>query len=246
MVKYFSTQEWIKFIGKDKLQTFQDVFSQTHNVSMSFFDLNGKPLTVWSQYPLFCTVIQKENLQRCIDENKNHFTSIHEKDKSKIFTCPFGLIGFVCPVYFANEVMAYAYVGGVTYEGSKISQETRERYHLPVISRERLKEISELLEETLDLLNVNLSIFEKCKLKERREFRSDDLKRSSRISLREEEIVKLVCKGLSNKQIANELFISERTVKTHVSNILAKLNLPDRMQLLVHYYGSANDENDEH
>ncbi|MGE4589440.1 MAG: PocR ligand-binding domain-containing protein [Acidaminococcaceae bacterium] len=246
MVKYFSTQEWIKFIGKDKLQTFQDVFSQTHNVSMSFFDLNGKPLTVWSQYPLFCTVIQKENLQRCIDENKNHFTSIHEKDKSKIFTCPFGLIGFVCPVYFANEVMAYAYVGGVTYEGSKISQETRERYHLPVISRERLKEISELLEETLNLLDVNLAFLEKNKLLEQKKLKTEDTKRDSRISLREKEIVELVCKGFSNKQIADTLFISERTVKTHVSNILAKLNLHDRMQLLVHYYGGKSGDNDEH
>ena len=245
MSKYFSPQEWLKFIGKEKLQTFQDVFSQSYNVSMSFFDAEGKPLTVFSKYPLFCTVVQKENLQRCIEEGKNHLASIQEKDRSKFFTCPFGLIGFVCPIFFDGQIMAYAYVGGVTYEGSKISLETRERYHLPVISKERLKEISELLEETLNLLNVNLSIFEKCKIKEKREFREDDLKRNSRISLREKEIVELVCKGLSNKQIADALFISERTVKTHVSNILAKLNLHDRMQLLVHYYGSSGDS-DEH
>ncbi|NLH45781.1 MAG: hypothetical protein GX451_06620 [Acholeplasmataceae bacterium] len=246
MSKYFSPQEWLKFIGKEKLQTFQDVFSQSYNVSMSFFDAEGKPLTVFSKFPLFCTVIQRENLQRCIDEGKNHLASIQEKDRSKFFTCPFGLIGFVCPIFFDGQIMAYAYVGGVTYEGSKISPETRERYHLPVISKEKLREISELLEETLNLLNVNLSVFEKCKIKEKREFREDDLKRNSRISLREKEIVELVCKGLSNKQIADALFISERTVKTHVSNILAKLNLHDRMQLLVHYYGSNSGDNDEH
>ena len=246
MSKYFSPQEWLKFIGKEKLQTFQDVFSQSYNVSMSFFDAEGKPLTVFSKFPLFCTVIQRENLQRCIDEGKNHLASIQEKDRSKFFTCPFGLIGFVCPIFFDGQIMAYAYVGGVTYEGSKISPETRERYHLPVISKEKLREISELLEETLNLLNVNLSVFEKCKIKENREFREDDLKRNSRISLREKEIVELVCKGLSNKQIADALFISERTVKTHVSNILAKLNLHDRMQLLVHYYGSNSGDNDEH
>ena len=64
--------------------------------------------------------------------------------------------------------------------------------------------------------------------------------------MRERDIVELVCKGLSNKQIADKLFISERTVKTHVSNILAKLNLHDRMQLLVQYYGGNNGEKDEH
>ena len=245
MGKYFSTQEWLKFIGKDKLQTFQDVFSQTYNISMSFFDAEGKALTVWSKYPLFCTVIQKENMQRCLEEGQNHLAGVSEKDKSKFFTCPFGMIGFVCPVFFDGQIMAYAYVGGVTYEGSKISPETRERYHLPVITKERLKEISELLEETLNLLDVNLSILEKSKIKEKRETKEDDTKRDSRISMREKDIVELVCKGFSNKQIADKLFISERTVKTHVSNILAKLNLHDRTQLLVQYYGGSNGENDE-
>lgn len=246
MGNYFSTQEWLKFIGKEKLQTFQDIFSQTYNISMSFFDAEGKPLTVWSKYPLFCTVIQKESMQRCRDEWQNHLAGLCEKDKSKFFTCPFGMIGFVCPVFFDGRIMAYAYVGGVTYEGSKISLETRERYHLPAITKEQLKKISELLVETLNLLDVNLSIFEKCKIKEKRETKEEDTKRDSRISMRERDIVELVCKGLSNKQIADKLFISERTVKTHVSNILAKLNLHDRMQLLVQYYGGNNGEKDEH
>ena len=37
-------------------------------------------------------------------------------------------------------------------------------------------------------------------------------------------------RGLSNKLIAEELFISEKTVKTHVGNVLAKLDLADRTQ----------------
>jgi len=47
---------------------------------------------------------------------------------------------------------------------------------------------------------------------------------------RELEILKLVAQGLSNQEIAEKLVISERTVRTHVSNILSKLHLANRTQ----------------
>ncbi len=47
---------------------------------------------------------------------------------------------------------------------------------------------------------------------------------------RETSVLQLVARGRTNKEIAKELHISEETVKTHVRNILAKLNLPSRTQ----------------
>jgi NarL family two-component system response regulator LiaR len=47
---------------------------------------------------------------------------------------------------------------------------------------------------------------------------------------REVEVLKLVAQGLSNQEIADRLVVSERTVRTHVSNILAKLHLASRTQ----------------
>jgi len=47
---------------------------------------------------------------------------------------------------------------------------------------------------------------------------------------REVEVLRLVAQGLSNEEIGNRLFISERTVRTHVSNILGKLHLANRTQ----------------
>jgi NarL family two-component system response regulator LiaR len=47
---------------------------------------------------------------------------------------------------------------------------------------------------------------------------------------RELEVLRLIARGLPNKLIARELVVSEKTVKTHVSNILAKLHLADRTQ----------------
>jgi DNA-binding NarL/FixJ family response regulator len=48
---------------------------------------------------------------------------------------------------------------------------------------------------------------------------------------REREVTALVGEGLRNKEIADRLFISERTVKTHISNIFQKLDISDRLEL---------------
>lgn len=56
------------------------------------------------------------------------------------------------------------------------------------------------------------------------------------VSEREMEVLRLCAEGLSNKEIADSLYLSEGTVRNYISGLLQKLNLRDRTQLVVRYY----------
>jgi len=53
------------------------------------------------------------------------------------------------------------------------------------------------------------------------------------LTQREREIIPLICQGLKNQQIAEQLFISERTVNKHITSIYSKLGVSDRLELII-------------
>ena len=64
--------------------------------------------------------------------------------------------------------------------------------------------------------------------------RSEAINPFTELSQREMETLHLIAEGLSNSDIAEQMTISEKTVKSHVSNILSKLHLADRTQAAVY------------
>jgi DNA-binding NarL/FixJ family response regulator len=74
--------------------------------------------------------------------------------------------------------------------------------------------------------------------------RPEPPKELDELTAREREILRLIAGGLSNAEIAQELYISDTTVKTHVTHILQKLNLRDRVQAVVLAYQTGVFEAD--
>jgi NarL family two-component system response regulator LiaR len=76
--------------------------------------------------------------------------------------------------------------------------------------------------------------------------RTQELNPFTELTNRELEVLKLIAKGLSNSEIADQLIISEFTVKGHVSNVLSKLHLADRTKAAVYAWQKGVVRRDKH
>ena len=60
----------------------------------------------------------------------------------------------------------------------------------------------------------------------------DKARREFQLSKREAEVVRLICQGLANREIAENLFISEFTVKDHIKNVMRKMRAGSRNEIV--------------
>jgi two-component system nitrate/nitrite response regulator NarL len=76
--------------------------------------------------------------------------------------------------------------------------------------------------------SLALKVIQQLQAPSRRVFRPSKNSPAARLTSRETEVLELMAEGLSTEQIAEKLFVGKVTVRTHVSNVLKKLRVPDR------------------
>ncbi|GAX91178.1 LuxR C-terminal-related transcriptional regulator [Effusibacillus lacus] len=104
------------------------------------------------------------------------------------------------------------------------------------------KESTEILSELVSVSTVireNFIVFLDTREVANRQISIDKQISEWPLTSREQQVMHLVIKGLSNREIAAKLFISEHTVKNHMSNIFQKLGVSDRTQLIAKAYRSG-------
>lgn len=96
----------------------------------------------------------------------------------------------------------------VVYEGGS--------FIYPTLAKKLFGELSKRVEKKPDPAEINLK------------------RREERLTYREVEVLQMIGKGLSNQEIAQQLFLSEKTVKNHLTNIFRKISVTDRTQAVLY------------
>lgn len=230
MVTKVKNEDWVKSIGKEKVQALQDSFAALFNISLCLFSMEGKALTVWSNSSLFCHYMFNNHKERCLQERKKAINYTLNKGQIGVFNCYMGLTFLCAPIMVEGEPQGVFYGGGFCSEDNKKAFKGGANFDIPIIDTKKIQEMANFIETLIEVLsNKKVIIDEKKDVNKLKNI----IFLQKKLSLREIDIIKLITDGLSNKEIASRLNISEKTVKTHVSNILRKLEMKDRTQIII-------------
>lgn len=241
------------------MQSMQDFFAKTLGISLlSLYD--SKWMTDPSYDTDFCRYVVKSPNGYCTCKNCHKVLEEKAKLTGKyvISKCHAGLTVFVVPIIVDGNYLGCTTGGHVLTEQlddehfiklAEKFQISDEKFNdeikkLRIFTFEKLESITDLLAILINLLfsvyyanfqlsklGLNYKIPQNVALEEWFISKYQQTKKS--ISEREIEVLKLVVMGKTNPEIAKELFISTHTVKAHVSSILEKYKVEDRVTLAV-------------
>jgi len=250
----------LEIIDAPLLQNIQDFFTKTMDISGQTFS-EKSPLTNPSNFTHFCakyTQGSKLGCERCSKCLEKWLKIIWEKDGPVIFKCHAGLVNFGIPIIIKGQHLATVLGGKVLTEeadenhfrqlakeiGINENEYVAAARKLRIVPTEKLEAIVEALNlignsitsmayanAQLSKLGIDYKTPRNIALEEWLFLTCENVQKP--LSAREFEVLKLIVSGKSNNEIAKELFISVHTAKAHVSSILEKFLVEDRVQIAV-------------
>ncbi len=234
--------EWVQMVGRGALQDYQDCFARDTRIPIHLIDRRGNPLLIPSKKLFFCDFVKTSVNHDCSGVNRiNMENVVAHYDETHSFEplvkcCDFGISSFVAPVYFNGNLMGFWHCPGFTYADSPHAKQLHAKFDLPILTHKAFTDALSMLVIICHLLDIHLDSTPRLSAVEP----ASDQTISSQLTRRENEVASLVCCGMSNAQIASKLYVSEKTIKTHLSNIFSKLGVRNRVQLICEY-SSAMD-----
>lgn len=254
------TPEILELVDVKFMQNVQDFLAKTLDVALvSVYDNNW--LTDASNTIDFCRLFIRRNESgnnRCSACHRLWEDAVIKHGKPMVFTCHTGLTNFAVPVMLDGKYLACVIGGQVLTEHldekhfKKVAEELEitekgfmtEMKNIKILSVEKITAITDLLflitnsvvalsytNTQLKKLGLDYKVPNNIPFQEW--FLSNCGKIRRPISSREFEVLKLIVQGKNNNQISKEMFISVHTVKAHVSSIIEKLQVEDRVQAAV-------------
>ena len=226
--------KWLAAVEKERVQTFQDNFAEAFDISACVLSLSGKAMTVWSNESLLCHYLSAREEAHCRMQRQRALQKMCQRGKTIIETCYAGVQSFFCPIRMNGEIVA-AFFGGVVHT-EETERERYARFEVPAIECKKLAQIAHLAVSIFDLAEMSQqapALPTDAGEKPAEEELAARLLERYPLSQRELVVISHILAGEGNREIAQQLFISEKTVKTHVSNIFRKLNVKDRVQLVL-------------
>lgn len=221
-----------------KIQQLQDMFSRYFQVSISIHSTDTLEITIPSNQNAFCynKLVTSDSL--C----QNFMNQMQEQLLNELIvtTCPYQCAFAIAPLSSSLEPYDYQpseYYITIVQDNRKSSEEILADFQTDPFGshNDQLAEFHEAAHLILFSFNTVFALMKSEKMSLEldipKTIQKEDL---NALTVREKEILHLVSVGMSNQQIAAQLFISEHTVKAHISNILKKLNLSNRTQLAIY------------
>jgi DNA-binding CsgD family transcriptional regulator len=195
-----------------QLQRVQDLLSQCHRLSLVVLDADCTELTVPSGLPPDCGSADPSHANTCWRLRREALSRVKSSRQAAGLPCPKGRICFLSPLGvamddFETPVETFLAGSGPPHaaEPVRLVQEIFRLITPPVPQPEVPAELALLHQPPSPRAAGNLT-------------------------KREREILALIGAGLSNRQIAERLYLSQATVKTHITHLLQKLGLANRTE----------------
>ena len=221
--------KWLNTVGKEHVQTFQDNFAAAFDISACVLTLSGETLTVWSNESLLCDYLSSREGNHCRLQRQRALQKMLQRNKTVVETCYAGLVSVYTPVYMGEEIVAAFFAGAVS--AGEVAGELGRRFQVPAADMDQILQIAGLLSSILKMLSAVQNGELPQTAPATAGLLAAALMEKYHLSEREVTVVQHILAGESNKTIAEQLYISEKTVKTHIGNVFKKLQVRDRLQV---------------